>query len=69
MPHELLLTTRQNIKIRNAYANNVSTHIKLGKAQLSIIIQSGEFLGTLLGKLAGPLIKVGIPSTKFFLAA
>ena len=32
LPHELFLTTRQKTKIRNAFANNVSTDIKLSKA-------------------------------------
>ena len=63
LPHELFLTIRQKIKIRNAYANNMSTHIKLSKAQLSKIIQSGGFLGALLGKLAGSFIKFGVPLT------
>ena len=28
LPHELLLTTRQKIKLRNAFENNTSTDIK-----------------------------------------
>ena len=43
LPHELLLTTRQTTKLRNAIANNMSTDIKLSKAQISKIIQSGGF--------------------------
>ena len=39
----------------------MSTNLKLSKAQISKIIQSGEFLGSLLSKLAGPLMKVAIP--------
>ena len=31
LPHELLLTTRQTTKIRNPFANNMSTNIKLSK--------------------------------------
>ena len=42
--HELFLTTRQTTKIRNAVANNMSTDIKLSKAQVSKIIQSGVLL-------------------------
>ena len=53
--HELLLTTRQKTKLRNAFNNNMSTDLKLSKAQISKIIQSGGFLGSLLSKLAGPL--------------
>ena len=58
LPHELLLTTRQKTNLRNAFNNNnVSADIKLSKAQISKIIQSGGFLGSLLSKLAGPLMK------------
>ena len=32
LPHELLLTTRQKIKLRNALNSNMSTDIKLSKA-------------------------------------
>ena len=64
LPHELLLTTRQKTKLRNAFNNNMSTDIKLSKAQISKIIQSGGFLGLLLGKLVGPLMKVAVPSEK-----
>ena len=32
VPHELLLTTRQNTKLRNALNNNSATDIKLSKA-------------------------------------
>ena len=50
LPHELLLTTRQRTKLRNAFHNNMSTDIKLSKAQIFKIIQSGGFLGSLLSK-------------------
>ena len=66
-PHELLLTTRQKTKLRNA-CNNMSTDLKLSKAQISTIIQSGGFLESLLSKLAGPLMKVEIPLAKNVLA-
>ena len=46
LPHQLLLTTRQKTKLRNAFNNNMSTGLKLSKAQISIIIQSGGFLGS-----------------------
>ena len=68
LPYELLLTTRQKLKLRNAFENNMLTNIKLSKAQISKIIQSGEFLGSLLGKLAGPLMKVVVPLAKNILA-
>ena len=35
LPHELLLTTRQNTKLRNAINNNLATDIKLSKAQIN----------------------------------
>ena len=57
LPHELLLTARQKTKVRNAFNNNASTDIKLSKAQINKIIQSGGFLG----KLVGPLLKTGLP--------
>ena len=46
----------------------MSTDLKLSKAQISKIIQSGGFLGSLLSKLAGPLMKVAVPSAKNILA-
>ena len=66
LPHKLLLTTRQKAKLRNAFNNNISTDLKLSRAQISKIIQSGGFLGSLLSKLAGPLMKVAIPLAKIF---
>ena len=48
-PHELLLTNRQVANIRKAFANHLSTDIKLSKTLLSKMIQSGGFLGRLLG--------------------
>ena len=68
LPHELSLTTRQKTKRRNAFNNNMQTDIKLAKAQICKIIQSGEFLGSLLIKLAGPLTKVAVPLGKNILA-
>ena len=68
LPHELLLTTRQNTKLRNATNNNLATDIKLSKAQIKKLIQSGGFLGKLLSKLAGPLMKVAMPLAKNVLA-
>ena len=67
-PHESLLTKRQKTKFRNALNNNMSTDIKLSKAEISKIIQSGRFLGSLLSKLAGPLMKAAVPLTKNVLA-
>ena len=59
-PHELLLTNRQVANIRKAFANHSSTDIKLSKTQLSKMLQSGGFLG----KLLGPLLKTGLPLMK-----
>ena len=67
-PHELLLTNRQVANIRKAFAKNTSTDIKLSKTRLSKMIQSGGFLGNLLGKLAGPLMKLAVPLAKNVLA-
>ena len=67
-PHELLLTNRRVANIRKAFANHSSIDIKLSKTQLSKMIQSGGFLGNLLGKLAGPLMKVAMPLAKNVLA-
>ena len=55
--HELLLTDRHVSSIRKVFSNNSSANIKFSKAQLSEIIQSGGFLGNLLG----PLLKTGLP--------
>ena len=55
-PHESLLTIRQKTKLRNAFNDNISTDLKLSRAQISKIIQSGGFLGRLLG----PLLKTGL---------
>ena len=60
LSHELFLTQRQITKLRNNIENNMSTDIKLRKAQISKIIQSGGFLG----KLLGPLLKTGLPLLK-----
>ena len=35
LPHQLLLTTRQKTKLRNAFNNNMSTNSKLSKSQIS----------------------------------
>ena len=64
LSYELLLTTRQTTKLRNAIENNMPTDIKLSKAQISKIIQSGGLLVSLLSKLAGPLMKIAVALTK-----
>ena len=47
LPHEVFLATKQKTKIRNAFASNMMTDVKLSKAQQSTIIQSGGFLDAL----------------------
>ena len=61
MSRALFLTKRQKSKTRNAFANNMSTRIKLIKVQLSNITQSVRFLGDSLGTLTAPLIKITFP--------
>ena len=56
----LLLTNRQVANLRKAFADKSSTDIKLSKTQISKMIQSGGFLGRLLG----PLLKTGLPLMK-----
>ena len=68
LPHELLLTTTQNTELRNAINNNLATDINLSKAQIKKLIESGGFLGKLLSKLAGSLMKVALPLAKNVLA-
>ena len=68
VPHELLLTTRQRTKLKNAFNDNMSIDLTLSKAQISRIVQSGKFLGSLLSKLAGPLMEVAVPLAKNILA-
>ena len=55
-PHELLLTDRQVSSTCKAFSNNSSVDIKFSKAQLPKMIQSGGFLG----KLLGSLLKTGL---------
>ena len=59
-PHKLFLTNRQVANLRKAFAKHKSTDIKLSKTQLSKMIQSGGFLGRLLG----PLLRTGLPLMK-----
>ena len=56
-PHELLRTTRQITKLRNAFDNNMSTDIKLSKTKIYKIIQSRRFLQSILSKVTVPLAK------------
>ena len=64
LPYELFLTTRQTTKIRNTFAKNMSTDIKLSKAQISKIIQLGGSFGSWLGNLG----KKGVTNIAILLA-
>ena len=55
-PHKLFLTNTQVANLRKAFAKHTSTNIKLSKTQLLKMIQSGGFLGRLLG----PLLRTGL---------
>ena len=59
-PHKLLLTNAQIAQLRKAFAKNLTVNITLSKTQLSKMIQSGGFLGRLLG----PLLKKGLTLIK-----
>ena len=59
-PHKLLLTNRQVANLRKAFANYLSTDIKLSKTQISKMIQSRGFLGRRLG----PLQTIGLSLMK-----
>ena len=43
LSHELLLTTRQTTKLKNASKNNMSIDIKLSRAQISQILNLEGF--------------------------
>ena len=58
--HKLLLTNRQAENLCKVFANKSSTNINLSKTHLSKMVQSGGFLGRLLG----PLLKAGLPLIK-----
>ena len=59
--HKLLLSNRQVPNTRKAFADYLSIDVKLSKTHLSKMIQSGGFLGILLG----PLLKTGLPLVKY----
>ena len=59
-PHKLLLTNTQVANLCKAFANYLSTDIKLSKTQLSKMLQSGRILGRLLV----PLLKTRLPLMK-----
>ena len=67
-PYQLLLTKTQINKINNAINNNRAVDIKFTKKQIKKRSKSGGSLGSLLSKLAGPLMKVAMPLAKNVLA-
>ena len=77
MPLELFLTTRQITNTRTAFANNISTDIKLSKAQVSEMIQSGWSFGYWLANLGKkvlanvpiPLARHNLPGLVSYLAS
>ena len=58
--HKILLTNRQVSNLCKAFVNYLSKDIRLSKTQLSKMIQSGGFIGRLLG----PLLKTGLSIIK-----
>ena len=59
-PHKLLLTNQRAANLRKGFAGKSSNDIKLSKTRISKVMQSGGFLG----KLLGPLLKTGLPQIK-----
>ena len=55
-----MINLRKSSNLHKAFANHLLADIKLSKTQLSKMIQSGGFLGRLLG----PLLKTGLPLIK-----
>ena len=58
--HRFLLTNRQASNLCRVFSNYLLADIKLSKSQLSKMMQSGEFLGRLLG----PLLRTGLSLIK-----
>ena len=59
-PDKLLLSNRQVADLHKSFASNLSVNIKLSKTRLSKIVQSGGYLG----RLIGPLLKTVIQPLK-----
>ena len=56
MPRQLFLTRPQKTKVTNAFADNISMHIKLTKVQISKLFQLGRALGSSFGKAVGKIV-------------
>ena len=65
----MFLTQKQITKLRNKIESNMSTDIKLSKAQIKKIIMSGGALGSILGRLLPKLIKPAISLGKNILVS
>ena len=59
-PLKLSLTNRQVANLRKTFADKSSNDIKLSKSQITKMMQSGGFIGRLLG----PLLNTGLPLIK-----
>ena len=59
-PHKILLTNREVANLHKAFANYTSVVTKLSKIHLSKIVQSGGFIGPLLG----PVLKIRLSLMK-----
>ena len=68
MLHELYLTQTQINKLREKVEKNMSTDIKLSKAQINKLIKSGGALGSILARFLPKLIKPAISLGKNILA-
>ena len=65
MPHELFIATRQTTKMKKAFANKISSDIKLSIGQISRTIQRGGYFCPWLANLRKKaLTNVAIPLTE-----
>ena len=68
MLHELYLTQSQINKLKEKVGNNMSTDIKLSKAQIKELLKEGGALGSMLARFLPKLIKPVISLGKNILA-
>ena len=66
--HELFLTQTQINKLGEKVGNNMSTDIKLSKAQIIKLIKEGGALGSILARFLPKLIKPALSLGKYILA-
>ena len=64
----MFLTQTQINKLREKVENNISTDIKLSKAQINKLIKSGGALGSILARFLPKLIKPALSLGKNILA-